>query len=307
MFLHIVLAFVVFFGGFFAIMLTVKLRQVRAASRWPSVPGEIVSARTSSKKVTTHHATYDEQEDRKERRNFARITYRYMVGGKQYVSSRLSLGEDLGNADVQATLERYPKGRVVEVYYDPAAPGKAVLERGLPKGCAKAGLCGVALVIAIIAIFGYGLDYAVIRIAPHIKHPDKASMVVFAATFSLLCTWFALMLWNQGRVARKWPRTQGRIETVEKPDWRTIIIYRYEVNDVPYQSSVVDFGGNKRSVFKLASGITIKGGMPDQIVEVFYDPSDPAKACLYPGTRLIVMPISIALLVGGLAWLLATS
>ena len=305
MFLNIVLVFVVFFGAFFAIMVTVKLREVRAASRWPSVSGEIVSARSSAKEVTTHHATYDENEDKTEKRNFARITYKYVVGGKKYVSSRISIGEDLGNDDVQAKLERYPKGRVVEVFYDPAKPGKAVLERGLPKGCAKAGLYGVALVIGIIAIFGYGLDYAVIRIAPHLKHPDKASMVVFAATFSLLCAWFSLMLWNQGRVARKWPRSQGRIEPREKPDWRTLIVYRYEVDGISYKSDVVDFGGNKRSVFKLASGVTIKGGVAEQSVEVFYDPSDPSKACLYAGSRTMWLPLFVTLFTGGLAWLLA--
>ena len=307
MFLHIVLFFVVFFGGFFAIVVTVKLREVRAASRWPSVPGEIVSARGSVKTVTTHHATYDENEDKTEKRNFARITYKYMVGGKQYTSSRLSIGEDLGNDDVQAKLERYPKGRVVEVFYDPAKPGKAVLERGLPKGCGKAGLYGVALVIAIIAVFGYGLDYAVIRIAPHLKHPDRASMVVFAVTFSMLCAWFTLMLWNQGRVARKWPRTEGWIVTVKEPTWRTLIVYGYEVDGRSYRSDVVDFGGNKRSVFKLASGVTIRGGVPDQIVEVFFDPADPAKACLYPGTRLILLPLFITAFTGGLASLLATN
>ena len=49
MFLNIVLVFVVFFGAFFAIIVTVKLREVRAASRWPSVSGVILSARSASK------------------------------------------------------------------------------------------------------------------------------------------------------------------------------------------------------------------------------------------------------------------
>ena len=307
MFLHVVLFFVLFFGAFFAIVVTVKLRQVRAASRWPSVPGKILSARASAKKVTTHHATEEENEDRTEQRNFARITYKYVVGGKEYISSRLSIGEDLGNDDVAGKLQRYPKGRAVEVFYDPAKPGTAVLERGLPQGCAKAGLIGLALVAGIIAFFGYGLDYAVTRIAPHLKHPDKASMVVFAGTFSLLCAWFSLVLWNQGRVARRWPRTPGRIEPRENPDWRTLIVYRYEVDGISYKSDVVDFGGNKHAVFRLASGVTIKGGVADQSVEVFYNPADPAKACLYPGARLLWLPVFITLFTAGLAWLLAKS
>lgn len=306
MFLHIVLFFVAFFGVFLAIVVAVKLRQVRAASRWQSVQGEIVSSRSSAKEVTTHHTTHDEDEDRTEKRNFASITYKYVVGGKQFISSRLSIGEDLGNDDVAVKLQRYPKGRLVEVFYDPAKPGTAVLERGLPQGCAKAGMYGLALVIGIIAIFGYGLDYAVTKVAPHIKHPEQASMVVFCAAFSLLCAWFALMLWNQGRVTRRWPRAQGRIEPRENPDWRTLIVYRYEVDGISYQSDVVDFGGNKRSVFRLSSGVTIKGGVPDQIVEVLYNPADPSKACLHAGARLLWLPIFITLFTAGLAWLLAT-
>ncbi|MEO6741275.1 MAG: DUF3592 domain-containing protein [Chthoniobacteraceae bacterium] len=305
MFLHIVLFFAVFFGGFIAIIVTVKMREVRAAARWPSVLGEIISSKSSAKTVTTHHATSDENEDKVEKRNFARITYRYTVGGKQYTCSRLSIGEDLGNDDVRGKLERYPKGRTVEVFYNPEKPGKAVLERGLPDGCAKAGLLGVALLITIIAVFGYGLDYAVIRIAPHLKHPDRASMVIFAATFSALCAWFSLMMWYQGYRASKWPRTRGRIETVPNPTWQTIILYSYKVDGVSYQSNTIDFGGNSRSTFRLASGVMIKGGVPDQDVEVFYDPADPSKACLYAGSRMMWLPLLATAFTAVLAWYLA--
>lgn len=304
-FLHITLFFVVFFGGFLAIVITAKLREVRAASRWPSTQGEIISSKSSSKTVTTHHATYDENEDKVEERNFARITYKYAVGGKQYTGSRVSIGEDMGNDDVRGRLDRYPKGRTVEVFYNPEKPGKAVLERGLPAGCTKAGLYGVLLLIGIIAIFGYGLDYAVVKISPHLKSPDKASTVVFAGTFSALCAWFSLMMWNQGRIARKWPRTQGRIVTVEKPTSQTPITYAYQVDGVTYKSNTVDFGGNKHSTFKLATGVTIKGGVPDQDVEVFFNPAEPSKSCLYPGSRLIWLPLFVTAFTAALAWYLA--
>ncbi len=309
MFLNIVLVFFVFFGTFFAFIVTVKLRQVRAASRWPSAPGEIVSAHASAGEVTTHHATYYENEDKTERRNFARITYRYKVAGKQYTCSRLSVGEDLGNDDVEGKLKRYPVGRAVEVFYNPADPGKAVLERNLPEGCAKAGMIALALVIGIIAFFGYGLDYAVKRIAPHINDPSHASAVVFAATFSFLCAYFTFALWNQGRVVRnKWARARGRIETSENPNSQTLIVYDYEVNGVSYKSDVVDFGGNKRAFFRLNSRVTIKGGISDQEVEVFYDPADPAQACLYTGTStgLFLLPLFAAVFTGGAAWWIAT-
>ena len=304
-FLHITLFFVVFFGGFLAIIVTVKLREVRAASRWPSTQGEIISSKSSAKTVITHHATYDENEDKTEKRNFARITYRYTVNGKQFTCDRISIGEDMGNNDVRGKLERYPKGRMVEVFYNPEKPGKAVLERELPSGCAKAGLYGVLLLIGIIAFFGFGLDYAVAKVAPHLKSPDKASMVIFAATFSALCAWFSLMLWYQGYCARKWPRTQGRIVPVENPTWQTPIVYSYKVDGVKYQSSAVEFGLNKHSTFKLASGVVIKGGVPDQDVEVFYDPAEPGKSVLYPGCRMMWLPLFVTAFMAVLTWYLA--
>lgn len=307
MFIHIVIFFVLFFGVFFAVVITVKLRQVRAAARWPSVPGEIVSSAPSSGQVTTHHATYDESEDKVEVRNYARITYQYTVAGQPYTCSRLSVGEDLGNDDVEGKLQRYPVGRAVQVFYDPADPAKAVLERDLPQGCAKAGLIGLGLIGAIIVFFGYGLDYAVSLIAPRMHDRDKASMVVFAGTFSLLCFWFTFALWNQGRVARRWLRAQGRILPGGTPGEPARIVYRYEVNGVSYTSDVVDFGGNKHTVFKLASGVTITGGLPDQTVEVRYDPADPAQACLYAGAGLLWLPLIAAMFMAGLTWVIFNS
>jgi len=304
MFLHIVLFFVAFFGLFFAVIITVKLRQVRAASRWPSVSGEIIAANVTQQQVTTHHAGYEENEDKTESRNFARITYRYEVNGKRYKCSRLSVGEDMGNDDVQGKLKRYPVGRTVEVFYNPADPSKAVLERDLPEGCGKGGLIGLALVAAIIGFFGYGLDYAVGKIGPHMKNPDKASMVVFAGTFSLLAAWFTIMYWRQGSAASGWRRVSGRIKAVENPQPQTPIVYSYEVDGVPYQSDVVDFGGNKHAVFKLPSGVVLRGGEPDQDVTVFHDPTDPTKACLHRGVSMLWLPLLVMLFTGWLTWFL---
>ena len=307
-FLRVVIGIALFFGAFIGIAVIVKLREVRAAARWPSVPGKVISACVIAKEVITHHATVDEDSDqsgdndRREKRNFANITYGYTVAGKQYTCSRLSIGEDMGNDDVEGKLQRYPVGKAVEVFYDPADPEKAVLERTLPEGCTKGALICLGLVVGAIAFFGYGLDHASALIAPHMRHPDKASMVVFAGTFSLLCAWFTAVLWKQGWTARSWPRVTGWIEPVENPIASPLIVYSYQVNGVTYKSDVVDFGGNKRTDFKLASGVTITGGVPGQSVEVFHDPANPAKACLYPGTRLGWLPLVFAVFAGGLAW-----
>lgn len=302
MFLPIVLFCVVFFGGFLAIIVIKKLRQVRAASKWPSVTGHILSATASGGTVTTSHAKEDGETDMTEVRNFARIAYRYQVEGRNYTGKRISIGEDLGNDDVAGKLKRYPKGQIVEVFYDPADPATAVLERNLPEGCARAGLIGLALVLAVVAIFGFGLDHAGALIAPYIKPGNDASSVIFAATFAALATVFAVALWNQGRAARRWQRTQGRTEAGRSSN----ITYRYEIGGVSYSSDTVVFGQPQRSIYKLPSGTTIRGNTPGQSVTVFYNPADPTKSCLAPRASGLWLPVVAAVFTAGLAWFLAT-
>jgi len=130
MFVDIVLSGLVFFGGFIAIAVVVKLRERNRALKWPGVPGQVISGTASAQDVTTH-AGIDDERDQVETRNFARIAYRYSVNGKRYTGKRVSIGDDMGNGDIAGLLKKYPRGKVVEVFYDPADPARAVLERDL--------------------------------------------------------------------------------------------------------------------------------------------------------------------------------
>jgi hypothetical protein len=61
------------------------------------------------------------------------VIYAYQVDGQPYQSYRVRAGDDTGgislNGDASRTLERYPVGSNVTVYYDPADPTNAALER----------------------------------------------------------------------------------------------------------------------------------------------------------------------------------
>jgi hypothetical protein len=85
---------------------------------------------------------------------FARIRYAYSVKGSQYTGTRIRFGtESAGTVSldqVEQLTERYPDTKVVDVYYNPASPEIAVLERG-PRADAYA-LLGVG----VIAL-GFGL------------------------------------------------------------------------------------------------------------------------------------------------------
>ena len=61
------------------------------------------------------------------------VIYAYQVDGRPYQSFRLRAGDDTGgirlHGDASRTLERYPVGSNVTVYYDPDDPANAALER----------------------------------------------------------------------------------------------------------------------------------------------------------------------------------
>jgi len=116
----------------------IALASAHGSQDWPSVEGRIVSSEVRSKRVT-----YDSSSGTRPRRHshsytvtryYPAITYEYCVSGKTYSGRRIMLmGSGLaeGNkAHARLVCRRYPEGKVVDVYYDPADPEIAVLERG---------------------------------------------------------------------------------------------------------------------------------------------------------------------------------
>jgi hypothetical protein len=62
-----------------------------------------------------------------------RIQYEYTVGAQSYRSERIKAGGTLfkvvNNRDAYDMVDRYPVGAEVTVYYDPANPSQATLQR----------------------------------------------------------------------------------------------------------------------------------------------------------------------------------
>jgi Protein of unknown function (DUF3592) len=63
-------------------------------------------------------------------RNLADVTYAYEVNGTSYESSRIRFGQGRTRFRSQAEelVGRYPAGSDVDVHYNPADPGVAVLD-----------------------------------------------------------------------------------------------------------------------------------------------------------------------------------
>ncbi len=62
----------------------------------------------------------------------AQIMYSYTVSGQNFAGIRISDGPMSGTRrQTQPIVDRYPAGATVKVYYDPANPSEAVLEKGI--------------------------------------------------------------------------------------------------------------------------------------------------------------------------------
>jgi hypothetical protein len=62
-----------------------------------------------------------------------RVVYAYDVNGRAYQSDQIRAGDKImtisSSGDAYQTIDRYPAGSIVTVYYNPANPQEAALER----------------------------------------------------------------------------------------------------------------------------------------------------------------------------------
>lgn len=105
-------------------------KEGKATLSWLPVNGVVLSSDISSKRVrkTTGNKGY------KTEKRF-NISYEYEVKGKKYTSYKLGWGKKDGKTlTYEQLLATYPKGKTVKVFYNPKAPGKAVLHPGTGAG-----------------------------------------------------------------------------------------------------------------------------------------------------------------------------
>ena len=101
--------------------------QMRQASpQWPSVMGEMLSARAVARNETGDGSGHDMHMWHSE------VRYRYVVQGQSYTGNRLrAFGYNHSSeAESLKELAPFPVGKPVKVYYDPAKPSVSVLIPG---------------------------------------------------------------------------------------------------------------------------------------------------------------------------------
>ncbi|MEI6437591.1 MAG: DUF3592 domain-containing protein [Candidatus Omnitrophota bacterium] len=112
-------------GAYFALPSAKILYDVHDSRNWPQISGHVLSSKVERR--------WASRGDDLSQEYLSRVWFSYSVGGRDYVSGTLFLaqpwGKDLGAVREQA-LE-YPSGKAVDVYYNPADPGMAVLSFGV--------------------------------------------------------------------------------------------------------------------------------------------------------------------------------
>jgi hypothetical protein len=136
------LLFVLIFAGvgIFLIYRSLQSRkQAEASQAWPGTQGVVSEARVTS-------SSHTDSDGETSYSYSPHVEYTYQVGGQEYLGQNITFGFKQGYgspAKAEAITARYPAGGAVTVYYDPANPQQAVLER-------KAGGFGATLAIGII-------------------------------------------------------------------------------------------------------------------------------------------------------------
>jgi hypothetical protein len=136
------IVFVLVFAGIGAFLIYRSLqnrKRAEASQGWPSTLGVVAESRV------TRSTSTDSEGDTSVSYS-PHVEYTYQVGGKEYRGKDITFGFKQGYgspAKAEEVTARYPEGGSVTVYYDPANPQKAVLER-------RAGGFGASLAIGII-------------------------------------------------------------------------------------------------------------------------------------------------------------
>ncbi|WP_245481743.1 MULTISPECIES: DUF3592 domain-containing protein [unclassified Mesorhizobium] len=304
-------------AGALSFITFMKWREVKALSRWLPTPGKIISSRVEAREVRNSGVGSDST-DTTEMRNFPAITFEYKVGGKKFQSSRYSVKENLGNFEVAETLAQFPRGAEVTVFYNPADPSKAVIERTLPDGAFKfmVQLSAGLVFGAVVLVFSVG--GVLEAIGPHLPKPQNlgaAALLLFMGLFILSMGFAQKALAEQ---AAKWPIVVGCIDTSGLQAlrnhsgygrWRTVfksrIVYSYGVAGQRYSADRVAFGATVTASLPGLVGGQARQYVEGSKVDVHYDPANPGSAVLECRVRgLWLLWLCSAGFLGGAAFLL---
>jgi hypothetical protein len=143
------LAIILIFGGIGVFLVISSLRNQKKAEvskSWPGTAGTILRT-----EVKQSQGTADEQ-GVSQTSYYPFVEYDYFAGGQSYRSDKIAFGARRtynSQSEAASILSKYPEGGQVQVYYNPANPSEAVLERKPAAG--RSGLI-VGIVFLVLSL-----------------------------------------------------------------------------------------------------------------------------------------------------------
>jgi hypothetical protein len=291
-------------------LIVYRMERVRQAAHWPSTRARI----TRSELSADHRGRMD---DVTTVVNVPAVEYEFTLGGRTIRGTRIGIGDTPGNdPGVETTLDRYPVGATVPVYYNPENPEDAVLERDPPLGATWMYAIAAAVLLAGIGAVAAFANLEAIFEALAAYFPQRAflpGMFFFALAGSMML----LSLWagrRQSAAAARWPLTIGRIVSSRVESYRTrvgragsgswvtvyqaVVEYSYRVGNRDYHSTQLSFGGRVSAGREFADAKAAKY-RPGSDVMVRYDPANPSDAVLE--TTVAFAPLMLVFAVASFA------
>lgn len=148
-------AIFVLVGGFALALGVNDYRDGEATKSWPSTTAMVLSSEIHEDTDTTRNAN-----GRSRTRTTYRteVRYEYTIDGSTYQGDQIKTGDYSGSQGrANDTVNRYPAGANMTVYYDPVDPGHAVLERGADRtGVYLFGGIGAGFAVIGLAALAFG-------------------------------------------------------------------------------------------------------------------------------------------------------
>ena len=107
-----------------SLSLLTNLAEVRAAARWPTANGTVITSRAESRRELVPGG-----QNQTTVVWSPLVEYTYQVAGREYHGARIAFGPLVsgGRELAESTIAPYPVGATVTVHYDPANPSQATL------------------------------------------------------------------------------------------------------------------------------------------------------------------------------------
>jgi uncharacterized protein DUF3592 len=277
------------FSAVFIIAGVSKYREASRARSWLVTTGTVMESKVRSHRRRSSEGDSFESEPL--------VTYEYTVEGVKYRGAKINFAEKISGEEIAPMLNKYPEGKIVLVYYNPAKPSEAVLERELPSGVFKI----VGVLVLIILGFGVVAPFAfdfisnwVATVAPNGDNAAPAT-IMFGMGLGILLLAFATQ--RQVWAMRNWSIAAGKIldasvqarkEWDPDSEYRTYynseVVYSFLVRDQQYISDRVSFGGKYRGAVMGSTPGFVKSSLQKYpkgaSVQVYYNPNNPSECVL---------------------------